>query len=228
MNIAVLGSSGGSAFAAFHDILTDAFPGRYTFAAATDRACGLEHVCESRAIPLQRIDGVDNDSISRGAVQFLASVAEPDIILLYFLRLATPALYKRFPTFNIHPSLLPSFPGFRALEQTLDRGVRFFGATLHQVDGSVDAGPIVAQVVMPVSPGSTLEYLEKCSYLQKVYCALLLVDLIEQGALDLTDGVARLTGEHGSTDRSNPALRRGPLLERFLDLQVRERTQVIS
>lgn len=223
MKIGVLGSSGGSAFAAFHDIVAAASPGRHTFVAVSDRAGGFEQVCRERGIPLLRSESGDNDAISGEAAAFLAADGDPDIVLLYFLRLVTEALYERFATFNIHPSLLPEFPGFRPLEQALAAGASRFGATLHQVDASVDGGPVVAQIGMPLAAEMTIEDLEKRSYLQKVYCALLLVDLIERGALRIDGPDVHLV----ESRRGNPALENGALLEGFRELQRVERIEVV-
>jgi phosphoribosylglycinamide formyltransferase 1 len=226
VKIGALGSAGGSSFAAFHDILAEAFPGKHTFVAVTDRSCGFEDVCRERDIPFQRVESRDRETMSREAADFLASAGAPDIVVLYFLRLVGPSVYDRFPTFNIHPSLLPAFPGFHATTRTLEAGVRFFGATVHQVDATVDSGTIVAQVAMPLDPATTPELMETLSYLQKVYCALLLVDLVERRSLTFADGRARVTGDVEIADRSNPALS-GPLLEGFRALQRREGVAVI-
>ena len=215
MKIGVLGSSGGGAFAAFHDIVTAAEPNRHTFVAVSDRPCGFEDVCCARAIPLLRADGDDNDTVSRAAAEFIAVAGPPDVVLLYFLRLVTEAIYDRFATFNIHPSLLPAFSGFEPVARAHAAGVSTFGATLHQVDGGIDSGPIIAQIVTPVTPGMTVAEMEKCSYLHKVYCALLLVDLVERGVLTAGDG-------------SSPSLGEGPLLDAFRDLQRAEGVEVVS
>ena len=60
---------------------------------------------------------------------------------------------------NIHPSLLPSFPGLEAQRQALEYGVKFSGCTVHLVDETLDAGPILAQSVVPVQDGDTEEIL---------------------------------------------------------------------
>jgi len=60
---------------------------------------------------------------------------------------------------NIHPSLLPSFPGLEAQKQALDYGVKFAGCTVHFVDENLDAGPIILQSVVPVEDGDTEEML---------------------------------------------------------------------
>jgi phosphoribosylglycinamide formyltransferase-1 len=196
VKIAVLGSSGGSAFAAFHDVLSAARPGEDTFVVAVDRDCGLQTVSAARQVECVRIDTSESD-VSATAAEAFALDGPPDAVLLFYNRLVTPALYDRFPTFNVHPSLLPAFAGFRALERALDAKVRFFGATLHRVDESVDLGPIVAQVVEPLPAGATLAVLEHRSFLHKVWCALALVDTVPEPAL-LTLG--------GSPVWTNPGL----------------------
>jgi phosphoribosylglycinamide formyltransferase-1 len=202
VKIAVLGSSGGSAFGAFHDVLRAARPGQDTFVVAVDRDCGLQTVSAARQVECVRIDGSQGD-VSAAAAEAFAANGHPDVVLLFYDRLVTPALYDRFPTFNVHPSLLPAFAGFRALERALDANVRFFGATLHRVDESVDLGPIVAQIAEPRPAGATLAILEHRSFLHKVWCALALVDTIPEPAL-LSLG--------GSSVWTNPGLS-GPLAE---------------
>ena len=78
---------------------------------------------------------------------------EPDLVVLAgFMKLMGPAFLERFDgrVVNTHPALLPSFPGMHAPRDALAHGVRVTGATLFAVDGGVDAGPIIAQVAVPV------------------------------------------------------------------------------
>ena len=83
------------------------------------------------------------------------------VCLAGFMRLLSPYFVAAFPgrILNIHPSLLPSFPGLEAQRQALDYGVKFSGCTVHLVDENLDAGPIVAQAIVPVEPGDTEETL---------------------------------------------------------------------
>ena len=78
-----------------------------------------------------------------------------------YMRILTPAYVAHFRgrAFNIHPSLLPAFPGLHAQRQALAYGVRVAGATVHFVDEGVDSGPIVLQAAVPALPGDTEESL---------------------------------------------------------------------
>ena len=79
------------------------------------------------------------------------------VCLAGYMKILTPGLLKAYPgrILNIHPSLLPAFPGLDAQRKALEHGVRYSGATVHLVDAGVDTGPIVLQAVVPVEPEDT-------------------------------------------------------------------------
>jgi phosphoribosylglycinamide formyltransferase-1 len=82
----------------------------------------------------------------------------PDLILLAgFMRILTPAFIARYPRriLNIHPSLLPAFPGLHTHRRALDAGVKLHGCTVHVVTPALDSGPIVVQAAVPVMAGDT-------------------------------------------------------------------------
>jgi len=83
------------------------------------------------------------------------------VILAGFMRILTSAFLKAFPQkiMNIHPALLPSFPGIHGQKQALEYGVKFSGCTVHFVDEGVDTGPIIIQGVVPVNDDDTEEIL---------------------------------------------------------------------
>jgi phosphoribosylglycinamide formyltransferase-1 len=86
----------------------------------------------------------------------------PDLVLLAgFMRILTPGFIARYPRriVNIHPSLLPSFPGLHTHRQALNAGVKVHGATVHIVTEALDNGPVIVQGVVPVMPGDTEEAL---------------------------------------------------------------------
>jgi phosphoribosylglycinamide formyltransferase-1 len=78
-----------------------------------------------------------------------------------FMRILSPVYVRAFTgrALNIHPSLLPAFPGLHAQRQALDHGAKVAGATVHFVDEGMDSGPIVLQAAVPVEPGDTEETL---------------------------------------------------------------------
>ena len=83
------------------------------------------------------------------------------VVLAGYMHLLTPAFLGRFPdaVVNVHPSLLPQFPGAHAVEEQLKAGVRESGATVHLVDEGVDSGPVLAQERIAVRPDDTQETL---------------------------------------------------------------------
>jgi len=85
------------------------------------------------------------------------------VVLAGYMHLLTAAFLKRFPgaIVNVHPSLLPEFPGTHAVEEQLAAGVAESGATVHIVDEGVDSGPVLAQERVPVLAGDTAETLHE-------------------------------------------------------------------
>lgn len=85
------------------------------------------------------------------------------VVLAGFMQILTDVMVDAFPyaIMNIHPALLPAFPGLNAQKQALDYGVRFSGCTVHFVDHGTDTGPIILQAVVPVMQDDTVDVLSK-------------------------------------------------------------------
>lgn len=83
------------------------------------------------------------------------------VVLAGFMRIITPVLLDAFPSaiMNIHPALLPAFPGLHAQRQAIDYGAKVSGCTVHFVDAGTDTGPIIIQAAVPVHEGDTEETL---------------------------------------------------------------------
>jgi phosphoribosylglycinamide formyltransferase 1 len=83
------------------------------------------------------------------------------VVLAGFMRILTPAFVQRYQgrLLNIHPSLLPAFPGLHTHQRAIDAGCKVAGATVHQVTSELDHGPILAQAVVPVLPDDTAQTL---------------------------------------------------------------------
>jgi phosphoribosylglycinamide formyltransferase 1 len=105
--------------------------------------------------------GKEREAYDREVVAALQEREVDLVCLAGFMRILSPYFIRAFPrsTLNIHPALLPCFPGVDAQKQALDYGVKFTGCTVHIVDEGVDTGPIVAQAVVPVLDNDTLETL---------------------------------------------------------------------
>jgi phosphoribosylglycinamide formyltransferase 1 len=83
------------------------------------------------------------------------------VVLAGFMRILTPAFVSHYAgrLINVHPSLLPAFPGLNTHQRAIDAGCRFAGATVHHVTADLDHGPILAQAVVPVLPGDSADSL---------------------------------------------------------------------
>ena len=114
------------------------------------RARGLA----TRVIPSK---GLEREPYDRQVVAALREANVELICLAGYMRLLSPFFVAAFPQriLNIHPSLLPSFPGLESQKQALEYGVKFAGCTVHFVDENLDAGPIVLQAVVPIEDRDT-------------------------------------------------------------------------
>jgi phosphoribosylglycinamide formyltransferase-1 len=119
------------------------------------REAGIE------AIHLSARTYADRDAYDLAIVEVLQARSVDLVCLAGFMRLVGPPLLDAFANriLNIHPSLLPAFPGLDAQRQALEHGVRVSGATVHLVTNELDGGPIVLQSAVPVLPDDTVDAL---------------------------------------------------------------------
>ena len=126
-------------------------------------AAGLERARGAgiEAVHLSARDYRDRDAYDRALADLLNVRGVELVCLAGFMRLVGDPLLAAFPNriLNIHPSLLPAFPGLDAQRQALEHGVRVTGATVHFVNADLDAGPIVLQSAVPVRDDDTVETL---------------------------------------------------------------------
>jgi len=166
-NLAVLLSGRGSNFEAIaRNIEAGLIPARIAVvvsnrAEATGLAYARAQGFESRCLPSRGPLGKDRETYDREVVAVLRQFQVDLVCLAGFMRILGPDFVRAFPRriLNIHPSLLPAFPGLEAQKQALDAGVKFSGCTVHLVDEGVDTGPIVCQAVVPVLRDDTVETL---------------------------------------------------------------------
>ena len=112
-------------------------------------------------IVLKHTDFKNKEDFDSELVRILKSHNVDLVILAGFMRILTPVLLKAFPhkIMNIHPALLPSFPGIHGQKQAVDYGVKISGCTVHFVDEGIDTGPIIIQAAVQVLDDDTEETL---------------------------------------------------------------------
>lgn len=156
MRIAVLVSGRGSNLRALAEAIEE---GRC--AATLVGVIGDRHRCDALAFAAERglptrvvrpRDHTDRRRWDEALVEAIAGLGAEWVVLAGFMRIVGPAVLERFGgrIVNVHPSLLPAFPGLHATQQALDAGVRISGCTVHLVDAGVDTGPILAQGAVPL------------------------------------------------------------------------------
>lgn len=122
-------------------------------------AAGLERAraADIETLVLNHRDFASRDEFDAAVARELEARGVTLVCLAGFMRLVGPALLEAFPAaiLNIHPSLLPAFPGVEAQRRALEHGVKVSGVTVHLVTGELDAGPIVLQSAVPVLDDDT-------------------------------------------------------------------------
>lgn len=119
------------------------------------------------------------------------------VVLAGYMELLSAGLVSRFENriVNIHPALLPSFPGLDAIEQALEHGVQVTGVTVHFVDEGVDSGPILLQRPIPVPPGRERDQLEEAIHATEHAIYPEAIRLIASGRVSIAPGSRRVTIE---------------------------------
>lgn len=116
-----------------------------------------------RALFLDPADHDSREDYDRVMVGEIKAAAVELVVLAGFMRMLSPYFIRAFPLqiMNIHPSLLPSFPGVDGVEQAIEYGVKATGCTVHFVDEGLDSGPIILQETVPVIQQDTVETLHQ-------------------------------------------------------------------
>jgi len=167
--IGVLGSGKGSNFVAIADAVTAGkIPAKVAVVLSDVESAGILAHARERKIPAQFIapgqfrTKLDEDA-ERAFVTALQNAQVDLIVLAGFMRVLKGDFLRAFAgrIVNIHPSLLPCFPGLQSWKQALDHGVKVAGCTVHFVDAGVDSGPIIGQTAVPVMDDDTAESLHR-------------------------------------------------------------------
>lgn len=159
-NIVVLASGRGSNF---HALLSAAREERWDIELDARVAALICNRPDAEALQIAHAHGIDTHVVADAAFpdrsEFSTALAtavdrcEPSLVILAgFMRVLAPQFVRRYSgrLINVHPSLLPAFPGLQTHRRALDAGVRVHGATVHFVSEQIDSGPIIAQAAVPV------------------------------------------------------------------------------
>lgn len=171
IRVGIIGSSGGSTLIAAKDCI-DSAGYKMELVIVSDRKCGMTDWAISCGFPVLQISYDSPINFSSTALNYFIE-HDCENILLYYTRRVSSPLIDVLKVWNIHPALLPAFPGLHAVRQALEARVSLFGATLHHVDSGLDTGPITAQVVEPLPSGITMQRAQRLSYIQKVWLTLI-------------------------------------------------------
>ena len=161
--LGVLGSGKGSNFIAIADAITRGeVPADVAVVLSDVESAGILQHARDRGLRAEYVapgkfrTKLDEDA-ERAYIQKLQEARVDVIVLAGFMRILKGDFLRAFAerVVNIHPSLLPAFPGLEAWKQALDYGVKVTGCTVHFVDQGVDSGPIIAQETVPVLDGDT-------------------------------------------------------------------------
>lgn len=114
-----------------------------------------------KSIVLEHKSFPTREAFDKRAIEILQEEGVELVVMAGFMRLLSPLFFKAFPMriMNIHPALLPSFPGIHVQKKAVEYGVRFSGCTVHFADEGMDTGPIIIQAVVPVYDDDTEETL---------------------------------------------------------------------
>lgn len=172
MRLGILISGRGSNFEAIaNSIAQRKLDAEIAIVIANKASAGGLEIARQRGIPMRAIpsQGMDREAYDKLLVDELRTHEVELVCLAGFMRLLSANFVRAFPNrvLNIHPSLLPAFPGLDAQRQALEHGVKVTGCTVHFVDEFLDSGPIIVQSAVPVLDRDTVETLSARILLQE-------------------------------------------------------------
>lgn len=228
MRIGIISSSGGAAFKSVKEILDSHSHVKHEYFVIVDRECGIYRYCLAHGIEVKKITSGTNKEFSLRAAKQYENWNNIDTVFLFFTRLVTEELFNKFRLINIHPSLLPEFKGFSAVEKALKAKSNVLGATAHIVDETMDGGRILVQTStnLDIEIHNNLQLANKISYLQKIWLMLYLVDLFERE--NDHDVILSAVTNHYKFPKVNPTMHNKHYVNAIMALQDSENITVFE
>lgn len=162
------------------------------------------------SVLIEQGDFKNREDFDRKMIEILNSYSVELVAMAGFMRILSPAFLKAFPmrVINIHPAILPSFPGLHGQQQAFDYGVKFSGCSVHFADEGVDTGPIIIQAVVPVYDDDTEDSLSERILKEehKIYSQA--IQLYAEGKLEVVGRKVRVKDHKqiGDSPLHNPPL----------------------
>lgn len=180
IKVGFLLSAGGSAFEAavrLSEIVSE------NLHVVVDRDCGAADKARRLGIKTEFVAEQERSAFSDAAFNAFRA-AGCELICLHFSRLVSSDLFEKILTVNVHPALLPAFPGLDGVGDAHLASAPLQGATLHLVDPGIDTGPVLTQTVYPVAEDADLDWRHRLAYRQKVIVTLALLDWAQAGRIN--------------------------------------------
>jgi len=208
MKLGVLASGGGTNLQALLDAAAadQLGPARIAVVGANVPGCGALGRAERAGVPTFTVDHrrfASRDEFDEALVAELRGRAVEAVVLAGFMRLLTPTFLRAFPqrVINIHPALLPAFPGVHAQKQAADYGVKLTGCTVHFVDEGTDTGPIIAQAAVPIRDDDDDEAVRLHILAEEHRLLPAAVRALAEGRISISGRRVRVAGAPRAADR---------------------------
>ena len=162
----------------------------------------LKPIADDAGIPFYVVNNIDQSEAENQILQLIEQYNVDLIVLARYMRILTPNFVWRYPNriINIHPSLLPAFPGAYAYVQAYERGAKIVGCTAHFVTEDLDQGPIICQESFKVSQSDTLETIKRKGQTLEGMTLLEAMKLYLEGRLEVNWGRVYVMGTKETSD----------------------------
>jgi phosphoribosylglycinamide formyltransferase-1 len=205
LRIGVLASGNGSNLQALIDRSADGtLPAEVSCVISNNASAFALERARRHGIPALHLDHrlfSSRENYDAALVETLHEYRVELVALAGFMRIISPVLIDAFAQaiMNIHPALLPAFPGLHAQRQALDHGVKIAGCTVHFVDSGTDTGPIICQAAVPVLEGDTEDLLSARILVEEHRCYPMAVRLFAEGRLTVAGRKVIIAPESGTS-----------------------------
>jgi formyltetrahydrofolate deformylase len=162
----------------------------------------LKPIADDAGIPFYVVNNIDQSEAENQILQLIEQYNVDLIVLARYMRILTPNFVWRYPNriINIHPSLLPAFPGAYAYVQAYERGAKIVGCTAHFVTEDLDQGPIICQESFKVSQSDTLETIKRKGQTLESMTLLEAMKLYLEGRLEVYWGRVYIMGTRETSE----------------------------